>query len=90
MKNGLTFTDISLVRKEIPKNLDAWGKYEGKKIEFKYSPDIQCDERYWWLNVYSKTLENIREELGLPVGSRYTRPPDGHEHVFHVTIANRK
>ena len=81
---------ISLVRKEIPKKLDVWGKHEGRKIEFQYSPDIQCDKNYWWLNVYCKELEDIRIELGLPVGSKYTRPPDGHEHIFHISIANRK
>lgn len=81
---------ISLVRKEVPKNLDAWGKHEGRKVKFLYSPDIQYDKNYWWLNVWSKELDEIRSELGLPVDSPYTRPPDGFLRCYHITIANKK
>ena len=81
---------ISLVRKEIPKNLAAWGKHEGRRIKFSYSPDIQCDSRYWWINAFSTELEEIRVELGLPISSKFTRPPDGYLSTFHITIANSK
>lgn len=81
---------ITVVRKEVPKNLNVWGKYEGRKIKFLYSPDIQYDERYWWLNVVSSELEEVRTELGLPVSSKFTRPPGEFKKYFHITIANRK
>ena len=81
---------ISVVRKEVPPNKDAWGKRTGERIEFFYSPMIQHGEVYWWLNVFCKRLEEIRTELGLPVTSPYTRPPGTFEKVFHLTIANNK
>ena len=81
---------ISVVRKETPKVLEHWGKYEGEKIEFFYSNDLQHDHQYWWLNCFSKDLEKIRKELGLPVSSPYTLPPDGFVKCFHSTVGNTK
>lgn len=79
---------ISAVRKEVPN--EYWGKYEGEKIDFYYSPIIQFGKVYCWLNCYCKRLEAIRLELGLPVSSPYTRPPEGFEKTFHVTLGNFK
>jgi hypothetical protein len=81
---------ISVVRKEIPPHLQYWGKYEGEKITFWYEPTIHEGTVYFWLNVYCLRLEAIRTELGLPVHSPYTLPPEGFNKVFHTTIANKK
>ncbi len=82
---------ITIVRpeKENPK-LAHWGKYEGKELTFKYGNIICWDSIYFWLRVFCVELEDIRLELGLPVESVYTRPPDGHRKIFHLTIANLK
>ncbi len=86
---------ISVIRKEKPKNLAAWGKYEGKRIKFIYSNYIHNGTQYWWLDCYSKELEAIREELGLSIAPPhpslgYHKPKDGYSKVFHTTIANFK
>lgn len=81
---------ISVVRKETPPVIDAWGKYEGEDVEFQYDSYIHEGTVYWWLNVFSTRLEDIRIELGLPVSTEYTRPPDTFIKVFHMTLANKK
>ncbi len=80
---------ISVVRHEVPPNLDAWGKYQGQLVSFDYCPFVHNDEKYYWLNVYSPALVNIRLTLGLPASSLKSRPPDGTE-IFHMTIGNTK
>ena len=82
---------ISVVRKEkgIP-NLALWGKYEGEEVKFAYSNVIHYGKVYYWLNAFSERLEEIRLELGLPVSTEYTRPPDTFIKVFHITIGNLK
>lgn len=79
---------ISVVRKETP-NINFWNLYKNKEINFLYENIIYNDEAYFWLNVYSKELENIRLELGLQNTSEITKSPDG-KHKFHITIANFK
>lgn len=79
---------ISIVRHETPN--EHWGKYENEVVEFTYGNHIYHDEVYWWLNAYSNRLEEIRLELGLPVDSPYTRPPDGMKRTFHITLGNTK
>lgn len=81
---------ISVVRHEIPINLEAWGKYQGEEIDFIYDNDIKWGTVYYWLNCFSKRLEEIRTELGLPVSSPYTRPPESFLKCFHTTIGNAK
>ena len=80
---------ITVVRKETLPKMEFFGKYEGELVFFDYETDIHHDETYYWLNAYSKRLEDIREELGLPVTSVFTRPPDG-RWCFHITIGNLK
>lgn len=84
---------ITVVRagKEKPSSLgmEFWGEYEGSEVEFSYDPELRLDRVYYWLNVTSRRLSEIRMELGLPAKSRWTRPPDAQE-CFHITIANRK
>jgi hypothetical protein len=81
---------ISVVRHEIPLNLDAWGKHDGEEIEFWYDNEIKWGKVYYWLNCFSKKLEEVRTELGLPVSSEYTRPPDSWVKCFHLTLGNVK
>lgn len=81
---------ISVVRKEAPSNLEVWGKYDGESIEFTYSNIVHRGQVYFWLNVFCTRLEEIRLELGLPVSSEYTKPPDGWVKCFHLTLANCK
>jgi len=80
---------ISTVRNETPNNLSVWGKYEGQDVEFQYDSFIYNDDVYYWINCFSSTLEEIRQELGLPTTSQFTRSPDG-KHKFHITIGNIK
>lgn len=81
---------ISVVRKEVPPNLTAWGNHEGEEVDFVYYNVIFTSETYLWLNVYSRRLEEIRRELGLEVSSRYRQPPEGFSQTFHMTIGNFK
>lgn len=81
---------ISVVRHEVPINLEIWGKYENQEVEFVYDSDIKYGKVYYWLNVFSKKLEEVRTELGLPVSSQYTLPPSGYIKCFHLTIGNSK
>ena len=80
---------ISVVRKAIPRKLDAWGLHEGRQITFEYELWHYNDHRYWWLGVRCNELEDIRLELGLPRLSDITRSPDS-GHPFHITIGNTK
>jgi hypothetical protein len=81
---------VSVVRKEVPPNLDVWGRHDGEVIEFQYEHFVYNDETYFWLNVFCSRLEEIRAELGLPVSSPITRPPSGFLKCFHTTIGNCK
>ena len=83
-------THISVVRKETPPNLQFWEKYKEEPVEFFYSPVIHNDDRYFWLNAFCTRLEDIRVELGLPISSKYTRPPTGYTRSFHIIIGNVK
>jgi hypothetical protein len=81
---------ISVVRHETPVNLDVWGKYQGEMVEFTYDSEIKWGTVYYWLNCFSKKLEEVRTELGLPVSSQYTRPPGSWVKCFHMTVGNNK
>ena len=81
---------ISVVRRETPVNMDFWGKYEGEEVKFAYGNVVHHGKVYYWLNAFSERLEEIRLELGLPVSTEYTRPPDSYTKVFHITIGNTK
>lgn len=80
---------ISVIRKETPRNLYVWGAYQGEEIPFEYDSTLFNDATYWWLRCWSRRLETIREELGLPTHTSYTRAPDGAQ-CFHTTVANTK
>ena len=91
--NGTRYAPhVMVVReeKEEPVNKAAWGKYEGARVPFLYSPVVHQGKVYYWLNVFCVRLEDIRIELGLPAVSQYTLPPEGFKKFFHCTIANTK
>jgi hypothetical protein len=67
---------------EIPKYMAYFGKYEGEEINFEYDTQIRFDGKYYYLQVYSKRIENIRLELGLPKFRR--------DNCYHITIGNNK
>ena len=82
---------ISVIRHEIPPNLEAWEKYQGESVGFKYDTIIRNGEVYYWLDVVSKELEDIRAELGLFRPPLYPElVPDGYVNLFHITIGNIK
>lgn len=81
---------VSVVRKETPINVEYWGRYEGEEIAFVYENIVRSGKVYFWLNVFCKRLEVVRLELGLPVRSEYTIPPEGFTKCFHCTIGNQK
>ena len=81
---------ITVVRteKESPKNMNVWGKYEGEEIPFTYDNHVYNDANYWYLNVQSDRIGDIREELGLP---RFRFGEIGsNRNGYHITIANNK
>lgn len=77
---------ITVVRtgKESPTKMDAWGKHQEAVIQFHYDPHIQQQGVYWYLNVYSEQIGDIREELGLPRFRFADRP------CYHLSLANNK
>lgn len=92
-------THITVVRpeKDVPKNLAAWGKYEGETVKFLYEARVTHGKQYYWLRVLSKLLEDIRTELGLglersktPSDASYEEPPQPYVKFFHCTVANTK
>ncbi len=80
---------VSVVRNETPR-LDHFGRHEGLEVEFEYDGIVREGSVYFWLNVFSTRLEEIRVELGLPVSSEFTLPPEGFTKCFHTTIGNKK
>ncbi len=80
---------ITVVRPEygMPPKLRYWGDYEGHEVEFIYDYHILEGNGYYWLNCWSKRLEEIQDELGLPkIISKYTLRPSGFDKTFHITI----
>ena len=75
---------ITIIRlgKESPPHYD-WGDYDGRVIEFQYEPPLKFQFPYFFLDVYSEEIGQIRRELGLPT-FRYPFTK------YHTTIANLK
>lgn len=68
---------ISVVRGEKlrPSVEHLWKKYHGQQVDFEYDhsyvrcePDKKLGGHYYWVDVYSPFLDEIRKELQLPVG----------------------
>lgn len=60
-----------------------WYNHNSEIILIHYVPEIKTDGLYWWLDAYSKDVEKIRKEVGLP---KYR---DGFDR-YHITIGNNK
>ena len=70
---------ISIVRNEIATDLGLWGRWEGCEMVFRYSGEIRNGYIYYWIDVFSEELNDIRVELGL-----------AKRDLFHITIGNLK
>jgi hypothetical protein len=77
---------VTVVRHERPR-MDAWKRYEGKRVDFLYDPWVYNDETYWWLSVSCDFLKQVRIELGLKP-TRFT--PQDALGGFHMTVGNTK
>jgi hypothetical protein len=69
-----------------PGKIRFWEDYENEKVEFIYSPYLECGKGFYWFNAWSKRLEHIREELGLVNTSKFALKPEGYNKTFHCTI----
>jgi len=70
---------ISVIRGERPTKPELWKKYVGQKIFIEYSPEVETNERHYWLDVDCPFLLDLREELGLKRNPYYK---------LHMTIGN--
>lgn len=73
---------ISIIRgendvRQVPRDMlrELWGKYQGQEVTFRYSLNVRQSgdttgwdrpDHYWFVNVESPELIDIRKELGLP------------------------
>lgn len=68
---------ISIIRGERPPEdkRDLWKKYDGQKVDFKYSLNVRRSgdttkwdrpSHYWFVEVDCPQLKQIREEFGFP------------------------
>lgn len=80
---------ISVLRGGKPQDdkLHLWKKHHGKIVTFQYSPYIRQTDRnidgfnyFWFIDVWSEQLNNIREELGFPILF------DNKPITYHITI----
>lgn len=81
---------ITVVRLKLEnvKNLDVWNRYQGESVPFQYDNEIRFDGTYFYLNVQSDRIGDIREELGLP---RFRFGDLGADkRCYHITIGNCK
>jgi len=63
---GLHVTIVKGDEKVPQDRLHLWKKYQGQPIELMYDPTkLQCNWKFWSLEVKSDKILEIREELGL-------------------------
>ena len=77
---------ITVVRSKYEeiKNFGNWKRHDGEKIEFSYSGIVNFDGTYFYLDVQSKRLGDIRDGLGMP------RFRFDDNQCYHITIGNMK
>lgn len=80
---------ITVVRsgREKPTNMEAWGRHQGEEVAFQYSPEIQFEEPYWYLHVWSARIGEIRKELGL---EEFRFNDGSNKRCYHISIGNSK
>jgi len=90
VNRGRDSAHITVVRPylETPKRVVEWGKYEGRRIYFIYDGQIHNDNQYYWLNIQSRELEEIRLGLGL-LHQRWNLTTNDWD-SFHLTLGNTK
>ena len=83
---------ITIVRKgkEKVESREYWGKYSGRILTFSYSPIIQNDNTYFWLDSVSEEVGEIRRELGLSEYRDDTFFGGLKRNSYHITIGNVK
>mgnify|MGYP003432516890 FL=1 len=84
---------VTIVReeKDFPPNKQSfWNKHEGETIQLEYNSVVRNSQAYYWLDVVSKDIEMIREELGLENRVYDLEPPVGYAKLFHITLGNTK
>jgi hypothetical protein len=83
---------ITIVRKgkEKVESYESWGKYSGKILTFSYSPIIQSDNTYFWLDSVCSEVGSIRKELGLNEYRDDTYFGGVKRNCYHITIGNIK
>jgi len=64
-----------------------WESRQSHIAKFVYDPTILWENGFWWFNLWSNEMDQIRLELGLSIKSRITIPPAGYTKCFHCTIA---
>jgi hypothetical protein len=75
----------TVVRNEVPPNVDKWWSYHGEHVVFQYKPGVKDNygphrfRSFYWLDVVCDRFEEIRAELGLPGN------PDK---TYHMTIGS--
>ena len=62
---------------------DQWGYLDGHALSFEYSPVLQEDRLYLYLDVRSTQVGHVRRKLGLPEFIH-------RRESYHITIANKK
>ena len=79
---------ITTIRKE-PISLSQILPFENQEVEFSYDPRVVSGGVYWWLNVWSEDLLQLRKSLGLQGSTFLNKPPSGFAD-FHITVGNTK
>lgn len=89
---------ISVVRKQIPPNMEFWRKYESETVPILYGNTIYNGQIYFWLNAFSLRLDEIRKELGFLINpdnpaenlEGIDRPDGDYQRIYHITLGNLK
>jgi len=80
---------VSVIRETSIPDEEMFWWFNGTHLRFQYDHYIRNDKTYWWLNVDSYMLCEVRKMVGLMPTAWYTQPPDFSAN-FHITIGNTK
>ena len=71
---------VSVVKGEVPPIVSAWSKYQGEEVDFRIKHEVRQSgdttgwdrpEHYWFVNIFSQRLSDIRQELGFVPKDKY-------------------